>query len=310
MAQTLVNESSLRALFIGFSAIFNDALLAASQDYQQTCMTVPSSGRGMDYAWLTRFPRMRKWVGDKQIKNLELHTYYVKNEDWESTIAVNRNDIEDDQIGIYQIQAQDMGQSATELYANIANDLKNNSFTKLGIDGMPFYSTAHNLVDADGLDRTYSNKGVAALSSATLATASASFGAARVAIMKMCDYEGQPLLLMPDTLEVPPALEAVANVLIKADKLGDNSPNPYQGTCKVIVNPGLSSDTTWFVHVTSRPVKPFIIQDREKPRFVAQTDINADSVYNRKEFRYGIEARCAGAYGFWQLSYGSTGAGA
>ena len=129
MAQGLVNESRLRALFVGLSTIFNNSLQASIQDYQSTCMIVPSTGRGMDYAWLTRFPRMRKWVGDKQIKNLELQTYYVKNESWEATIGVDRNDIEDDQLGIYQIQAEMMGRSASELYYNIANDLKNGAFS-------------------------------------------------------------------------------------------------------------------------------------------------------------------------------------
>ena len=309
MAQSLVNETRLRALFVGLSTVFNNALLASPQDYTATCMVVPSSGRGMDYAWLTRFPRMRKWVGDKQIKNLELQTYYVANKNWESTIGVDRNDIEDDQISIYQIQAQMMGQSASELYWNISNDLKNNAFTNLGIDGVSYYNTAHTLTDATGHQRTYSNTGTAALSATNYTNANASLGAARVALMKMCDYEGQPLGLIPTILEVPPALEAIANILMQADKLQDNSPNPYQKTSTVLVNPGLSSDTMWLLHATSLPIKPFIIQDRQSPMFVSQVNMDAESVYTRREFRYGVEARCAGAYGFWQLSYGSTGLG-
>ena len=306
MAQSLVNESKLRALFVGLSTVFNDALKAAPQDYTTTCMVIPSNGRGMDYAWLTRFPKMREWIGDKQIKNLELQTYYVANKNWEATIGVDRNDIEDDQIGIYRIQAQMMGQSANELYWNLANDLKNNGFTKTGIDGANFYG-AHALKDSSGIERSYNNAGSAALKADTAANAYTAYGAARVAVMKMCDYEGQPLGLVPDVLEVPPALEATANILTKADKLGDNSPNPYQGTAKVIVNPGLTSDTAWYLHVTSMPIKPFVIQNRQPPQFVSQVNIDAESVYNRREFRYGVEARCAGAYGFWQLSYGSTG---
>jgi len=31
-------------------------------------------------------------------------------------------------------------------------------------------------------------------------------------------------------------------------------------------------------------------------------------VFMRKKFRFGVEARAAGGYGLWQMSYGSTGA--
>ena len=309
MAQSLVNESGLRALFVALSTTFNDALLAITQDYKTTCMEVPSTGRGMDYAWLTRFPMMRQWIGDKQVKNLALITYYVPNVPYEATIAVDRDDVEDDQLGIYKPQAESLAQTAADLYPNIANHLKNNAFTDPAFDKVPFYGS-HSLTDAAGIARTYSNAGVAVLSSANFAAANGSLGAARVALMKMCDHEGSPLGLMPDTLEVPPALEAQARILTPADKLGDNSPNPFQGTCKVIVNPGLTSDTAWFLHVTSRTIKPFIIQIREAPNLVSQVNPDSDSVYNRRQFLYGLEARCAGAYGFWQLSFGSTGAGA
>ena len=35
----------------------------------------------------------------------------------------------------------------------------------------------------------------------------------------------------------------------------------------------------------------------------------ADDVFMRKKYKFGAEARAAGGYGLWQLSYGSTGAG-
>lgn len=43
--------------------------------------------------------------------------------------------------------------------------------------------------------------------------------------------------------------------------------------------------------------------------FVQMTDQNAEDVFMRGEFKYGAEARAAGGYAFWQLSYGSTGQG-
>lgn len=301
----LVNAASLQSIFTGLKTIFHNTLKSVSGNWQKTAMEVPSSGAGEDYAWLTRFPRMRKWVGDKVVKALAAGKYYKANEDWEATIEVDRNDIEDDRLGLYNNQAQMAGESAGELHDIIVDDLKNNAFTQTGIDGQYFYDTDHPVGEA-----SVSNKITAALSAATLATVTASYGALRLAIMGFEDEEGMPLRLVPDTLEVPPALEAIARIICEKDKLQDNSPNPYQGTAVVEVNPGLTSATAFYLHVTKKQsIKPFIVQMRKKPVFVSQTSQENDDVFNRKKFKYGAEARATGLYGFWQLSAGSTGAG-
>lgn len=305
MAGMLVNKASLDSLFTGLKTIFNNALKAASGDWQKTAMEVPSTAAGEDYAWLSRFPKFRKWVGDKQIKNIEAGKYYRKNEDWEATIAVKRNDIEDDRLGIYNTQALGAGESAGELHDIIVDDLKNGAFASSCMDGQYFYDTDHAVAGA-----SVSNKLTVALSAASVAAATASYGAARAAIMNFKDEEGMPLRLVPDTLEVPPALEATARLLCESEKLADGATNPFRGTAKVIVNPGLTSSTAWFLHVTSKQsVKPFIVQMRKRPVFVSQTSTENDDVFNRAEYKFGAEARATGVYGFWQLSCGSTGAG-
>lgn len=299
----LVNKDSLNALFTGLKTIFNNALTAATGNWAETAMEVPSSAAGEDYAWLSRFPKFRKWLGDKQVKNLEAGKYYKANEDWETTIAVKRNDIEDDRTGIYNTQSQQAGEAAGELHDIIVDDLKNNAFSEQCWDGQYFYDTDHPVGKG-----VVSNKGTKALSSATKAAALASYGAARAAIMSFKDTEGMSLRLVPDVLEVGPALEATARTLCEADKLDDNSPNPYRGTAKVLVNPAIVLPTQWMLHVTNKhSVKPFIVQMRKKPVFVSQVSAENDDVFMRGEFKFGAEARATGMYGFWQLSYGSDG---
>ena len=300
----LVNAQNLTAVFINLKTIFNKAFEAAPSQWQETTMLVPSGSSQNDYAWLSRFPRMRKWLGDKVIKSLAAFKYTIVNDDWETTVEVDRNDIEDDQIGIYAPMAQEAGFSSKQLPDEIDADLKNGAFAGTCYDGQYFYDTDHPVAGA-----SVSNKGTAALSAATTAAAAASYGAARTAIMSITDDEGRPLALIPDVLEVPPALEATARLLCESDKLTDQSPNPYKGTARVLVNPRLTSSTAWFLHVTNRPLKPFVFQQRKAPVFVSQTDMNADNVFMRKNYLFGAEARCAGGYGLWQMSYGSTGQG-
>lgn len=296
----LINKQAIASVFTGLKTTFNGALKAQTGNWQLTAMEVPSTTKMEDYAWLTRFPRFRKWVGDKHIKNLEAGKYTAVNEDFETTISVKRNDIEDDTLGAYKIQSEMAGESAGELNDIILDELKNNAFVSKGLDGKTHYNTQHVVA------KSYqSNKIAVALSSATAALAAASIGAARNLLENRKDEEGMSLRLVADVLEVPTALRDVAHKLSTAKKLDDDSPNPYQGTFTVSVNPALTSDTDWFLHCTSKAVKPFIIQMRKKPIFVSQTNTDSDDVFMRAEYKFGAEARATGVYGFWQLSVGS-----
>lgn len=298
----LVNKATIAAVFVSLNSIFNKAFQAVALQWQLTAMEVPSSAKSNTYTWLSNFPRMIKWFGDKTVKSLAAFGYTLINDDWEATVEVDRNDIEDDQLGIYGPQAQMAGFSAAKLPDEIVSDLKNNGFTNFCYDGQYFWDTDHQVAGA-----SVSNKGTAALSCATQAAALASYGAGRIAIMSFKDDDGRPLGLVPDILEVGPALESVGKVLLEADKLADNSPNPWKGTAKLLVNPLITSTTQWMLHVTTAPVKPFIYQVRKTPVFVEQTDPQSDNVFNRKKFKFGAEARAVGGYGFWQMSYASTG---
>lgn len=300
----LINKASLEGLFVSLKATFNKAFTTTSSTWQKIAMKVPSTTGQEDYAWLANFPKMRKWIGDKMIKALEGFKYSVVNDDWEATVEVDRNHIEDDQLGIYAPQAQMAGWSAAQLPDEIVYDLVNNGFTNKCFDGKAFFATDHKVGKAN-----VSNKNTVALSCATLAAAQASYGAARTAMKKFADEEGRPLNINPGVLLVPPALGDTARLLMTVDKLEDGKPNPYKGTAEVVEEARLTSDTAWFLLDISKPVKPFIYQERKSPVFVSQTNPEADDVFTRKKFKFGAEARAAGGYGFWQLAWGSTGSG-
>jgi phage major head subunit gpT-like protein len=234
----IINRNNLEAVFLNLKTTFNKAFEEAPSIWQQTTMLVPSGSAVSNYNWLSRFPKMREWIGDKVVKSLEAFKYAITNKDWEATIAVDRNDLEDDQLGIYAPMAQEAGYSAKQLPDEIDATLKNNAFAALCYDGQYFYDTDHPVAGA-----SVSNKGTAALLATTTANAAASYGAARTAIMTFKDDEGRPLALIPDLLEVPPALEATARLICESDKLTDDSPNPYKGTARVLVNPRLTSST-------------------------------------------------------------------
>lgn len=301
-AGMLVNKDAIGSIFVALKTTFNNAFSTAESQWQKIAMLVPSTTGQNDYAWLSKFPKMKKWIGDKNVKALEAAKYTIVNDDWEATVEVDRNDIEDDNLGIYGPQAQMAGQSAKQLPDEIIADLVNGAFAAKGVDGQYFFDVDHVVAGA-----SVSNKGTKALAISTLALAQASYGAYRTAMKKFKDDEGRPLAVSPNVLLVPPALEDIANLLMTTDRLEDGKPNPYKGTAEVVVEPRLTSDTAWFLLDTTKPVKPFIYQERKKPVFVQQVDPQSDDVFSRKKFKFGAEARAAGGYGFWQLGFGSDG---
>lgn len=139
----LINVKNVRQIFINLKATFQNAFDQAPSDWQKIAMVVPSTGKENDYSWLSRFPKMREWIGDKVVKALAAFNYTIRNKDWEATVEVERNDIEDDQIMGYALQAKGAGQSAAELPADIVFALLSKGFTNLCYDGQPFFDTDH-----------------------------------------------------------------------------------------------------------------------------------------------------------------------
>ncbi|ENX58199.1 MULTISPECIES: Mu-like prophage major head subunit gpT family protein [Acinetobacter] len=298
-----VNGAALNAIFLNLKTVYNNALNDVVVEYPAIAMVVPSNGAYVDYRWLENFPQMKEWIGKKHITKLAEYDYVIRNKDFSATIEVRRNDIEDDQLGIYKPQAESAAWSAKQHPDELVFEAVNKAFSAKCYDGQAMISTSHKVGKT-----TVSNKGTKKLSIETLAKAQASFGAARTAMRKFKDESGRPLNITPTTLLVPAALEDIANALVTVDRLEDGKPNPYKGTAKVQVSARLTDDNAWFLLDTTKPVKPFVYQVRKKPVFVQQTSMESPSVFMEGVFYFGVESRGAAGYGFWQTVYGSTGA--
>lgn len=301
----LINKTTIAAIFVNIKTVFNKGIDQAQPMWNKIATRVPSTAAQNDYTWIKDgWPSLRKWIGEKVIKYLEAAKYTIANEDYESTVGVKRNDLEDDNYGIYEPIARGEGQAAAMWPDEMVAELVNGVFTNNCFDGKKMCATDHPVGKT-----AVSNKGTVALSAATQAAATASYGAARTAMMKLKNEAGRPLNIKPNLLLVPPALEATANALMTNDRLEDGKPNPFKGTAEVVVWPMLTSDTAWFLIDSTKPLMPFIYQERKKPTMVEQTKADSDDVFNLAVYKFGVEARGAAGYAFWQLIWGSTGAG-
>jgi len=150
----VINQASLQAIYRSFGTIFQEAFTAVESMYEKVSMVVPSTVRETTYAWLGAFPKMREWVGERQIKNLSLHSYTIANKDWEATIEVDRNEIMDDAVGVYNPVIAELGRTAAVHPDELVFELLGNGFSTVCYDGQYFFDTDHPVGDS-----TVSNHG-------------------------------------------------------------------------------------------------------------------------------------------------------
>ena len=139
----LINSGNLAHIFTGFKASFAKGFAGAPTAYRQIATVVPSGTREETYGWLGQFPKMREWIGDRVVKNLAAHSYKIANRDFEQTITVPRNDIEDDQYGVCGPMFEEMGRSAAEFPDELVFGLLKQGFTTPCYDGQYFFDAEH-----------------------------------------------------------------------------------------------------------------------------------------------------------------------
>ena len=289
----IVNQQSLRGIYVGFNTLFNRAFEGVTPLYTQIATTTPSTTDSETYAWLGDIPGMREWIGDREIQNLSASDYTIKNK--ADLVGVDRNAIEDDKIGLYNPSVEMLGESAAAHPDELIFSLLAGGFSEKCYDGQPFFSDAHKIGK-----KTVTNKSTAKLTKD-------SYAAARASMMGLTNSKGRALNLVPNLLVVPPALEVAARDILVADYI-NGTKNTMQGTAKPLVVPQLAGhDSAWYLLCTTRPIRPLIWQQRKKAKFVSLTAETDNNVFMRKTFIYGADYRGNAGFGFWQMAYGSDG---
>ncbi len=291
-----ITQSNIAGLTTGFKATFNQTLESTETFYEQVATKVQSSTKYEDYPFLGQMPHMRKWIGDREIQNFSSYNYVVANEKYESTFAIKRDEIEDDQYGKYRPTMKAYAEAAAKLPDQLVLDAMTQGFDAKCYDGKSFFNTGHKIGN-----KTFSNMTTYKLSRESLR-------AARTAMMSLVGDKGRSLGIVPNLLIVPPQLETTAKEILDMERTESGASNIDRNLVpwKMLVDLS-ANENMWFLLCTNKFIKPFIYQERKKIEFVYRTNEKDDNVFMRDEFEYGASARGAAAYGLWQLAYGSTG---
>lgn len=297
----ILNRENLNALSRSFRALVLEGRETYRPLYPRIAAEVPSDAKANYYAWLASLPRVRQWVGEREIQNLSAQTYAIENADFEMTVEVARSDIEDDQIGVYSPLFRQLGIEASKHDDELVFQLLIKGFTQTGYDGKPFFATNHQIGK-----KTYSNRGDGKLNRER-------FRAALAQMRSLTAPNGSPLGFFygsPILLVVGPALYSTALDIVGVQQLAGGGSNPDYQAAEILLAPWLVNEAEpyWFLIDASQAIKPFVLQRRREPEWVVKDDPStSDEVFKRNVNIYGLYERKAAGYLFWQLAYGSTG---
>jgi phage major head subunit gpT-like protein len=153
----IITTASLDALRSGFNNAYRRGLGQAETAYGRIATTVPSSTKQNDYGWLNKMPSLSEWVGPRIIHSISESTYAIKNKTFQLAIGVDRDDIEDDNLGVYDTMFVDMGDSVAAHPDTLVFGALADGFTTDGFDKQFFFDTDHPVLDANGNATTYAN---------------------------------------------------------------------------------------------------------------------------------------------------------
>lgn len=157
LAGMIINQSNLKELFVAFKAAFNQGFRDQDVQWSQVATRVPSTTGEEKYGWLGQWPRLREWLGDRQLKSLQAHDYAIKNKKFESTIGVPRDNIEDDTYGVFNPMFQEMGYAAATHPDELVFAALQAGFDTVCYDGQYFFDSDHPVGNEDAGTTSVSN---------------------------------------------------------------------------------------------------------------------------------------------------------
>lgn len=144
-----ITASLLATIFTAFRTEFRGAFAGATPDWARIATKINSTGATEDYSWLSEWPAIREWIGERLLKELSAQKYSVTNKPYETTIRVKRDNIEDDQLGIYSPMFQELGRATGMHPDELVFALLALGYTEKCYDGQPFFDDEHPVAGAN-----------------------------------------------------------------------------------------------------------------------------------------------------------------
>jgi len=293
----LVTADFLAGLLTNFRAIFNQELGELDKtmsDHKKVATIIPSTTDKESYGWLGSAPAMVEWKDKKVLNGLYTNDYTLTNKDYEATIEVDRNTIEDDKYALITPRIRGLAMRALRFYNEKVFSQIDAVATANAYDGNVVCSATRTAIGGSGqivnlLSGNYSQ-------STTEVLAAIDAGIALFRNMK--DDRGVPMNLTPDVIVCSPAKEMLIKRALQPAVAGVTLPEAGYFPGGIIVSPWIDADTDdWYMLCTQAEIKPVILQNRKDPTIVSLDDPKSTHVFMNKTFLYSVETRFVTGYG-------------
>ena len=252
----------------------------------------PSTTAANFYAWMEQIPGFREWVGDRLFKNVRGQKFEILNRNWEDSVSMGRNEIEDDQYGVYGPLVQMMGEAWELLKYKLALDVLLTNAT--GFDGKAFFADDHAYGD-NAIDNVVTD----ALSETAFEAAFTAATAWKFANNELCRTRFTHLLHGPK-------LHGTAFHIVDAETHasgGVQVPNPNYKRVQRVELEDFSGDYDdyWMLVDCSKPIKPIARQIRREA--APLVDTRPEQVMRTGRFDYMADGRAAAGPTFPHMGY-------
>lgn len=292
-----ITAETLSGMYKAFNTAFKDGMQRGRQvpvagaasmmqylvKFAEIGMNIPSTTGTEVHLWISQVPGFREWVGDRVAQTLAVDGLKVDNKDYEQTVKVPRNSVEDDTYGVYSSLISNMGAEGADDAFWL--DLLVESLVGTGVwgDGLTFFNsgrkfgdyTCNNIVDGE-------------LTQANL----------KAAVNLMLGYKGssgKPLNVVPYMVLCGKTAFWTAKKFCENEKITDAEGNEVDNETRGIATPrwhyGLN-DNAWYMLGVKGSYRPVCAQ-RRRDANALQTFVNPNdpNVFWNKEFVYGTDLR-------------------
>jgi phage major head subunit gpT-like protein len=278
----LITQGSLSSVFTGLKATFAEAVQSTEPEAIQKLMeVVPSMGGSENYPVASLLGDLEEVLDEVTISGIGSFVQNVENRTFARIVQVARNDIADDNVGVYRPGVRQLGRRAALYPLRLAVEALLNGFTDTWVDGQTVFSATHTWVGG----ASWSNRSDVALSGENFETAVQ-------ALESRNGPDGAPLGLTPGVLVCGPANRATAEDILEVQYNASGASNQHYGKCELMVMPRFGSSAAWYL-MDANPVRPMVLQDREGPEFVARDSADDDDAFYRELYAYKARRRCA-----------------
>lgn len=252
----------------GLTAKFDLGMANADPLYPRLCTTVPSTGADEQYGMLGAMPGVREWIGDRQFNSLRGAHFTITNKKWETSVAVEKDDIDDDRLMMYGPVLENLGMEAMQHPDELLLTTLEAGTSTACFDGQFFFDTDHSWGDSGTNDNDLTGA-IVDKDAPTETEFRAAYHTARQTMLGYTNDQGKKLIRptvrpLPNlVLLVSPNQELAANQAINKTFVSSGETNIVLDKPAIVACGGLTTTDVFYLLNLSQPLKPFVFQARQ-----------------------------------------------